>query len=149
MLPWNKNTFQKEEIELCKQEMELFLLFPGPRSKNFFYKYMSFLPRFQSCFSQQKMELFNQDIKLFFILLIVDTSKNRGKVVEGLKLVINKRCSPWATWYPPTYFHTSDQKLIFQTGIFQKNKIISLTYWPLIKKLLYQDIFSCYQGAKS
>ena len=33
-----QNWFWKQEIELSKQEMELFLLLPDLQSKNFFYK---------------------------------------------------------------------------------------------------------------
>ena len=41
-----QNWFWKQEIELSKQEMELFLLLSDLRSKNYFTKDLSWLPRF-------------------------------------------------------------------------------------------------------
>ena len=52
-------------FELSKQEMELFLLFPDLRSKNFCKRmFLNFIKQYR--FWKQEMELSKQEIKLFF-----------------------------------------------------------------------------------
>ena len=49
-------------MELSKQEMELFLLFPDLRLKNFFYEmFLNFINEFKAGFENRKMELSKQD----------------------------------------------------------------------------------------
>ena len=69
-------------MELSKQEMELFLLYPDLRLKNFFYEmFLNFINESkagltQSWFWKQEIELSKQEMELFFILLSDPQSKN-------------------------------------------------------------------------
>ena len=50
-----QNLFWKQEIELSKQEMELFLLLPDLQSKNFFYKkFLTFQNESKTGFENRK-----------------------------------------------------------------------------------------------
>ena len=61
------NPVYKQEIELSKQEMELFLLFPHLGSKNFFYKKFPFYSGVQIQFYEQEMELSKYKIELILL----------------------------------------------------------------------------------
>ena len=50
----------KQEMELSKQEMELFLLFPNLKSKNFFYKmFLNFFNEFKAGLENRKWNYFS------------------------------------------------------------------------------------------
>ena len=53
--------FSKQEIELSKQEMELFLLLPDLQSKNFFYKkFLTFKNKSKTGFENRKWNFSNR-----------------------------------------------------------------------------------------
>ena len=55
----------KQEIELSKQEMDLFLLLPDLQSKNFFYKkFLTFKNESKTGFWKQEIELSKQEMEL-------------------------------------------------------------------------------------
>ena len=55
-----QNWFWKQEIELSKQKMELFLLLPDLQSKNFFYKkFLNFVNKFKAGFENRKWKYFS------------------------------------------------------------------------------------------
>ena len=80
-----QNWLSKQELELSKEEIELFLqipgflsktsfmkyysFFPGLHSKTAFTKYFLFLPRgLQYCFSKQDMKFYKREMELFLPL---------------------------------------------------------------------------------
>ena len=113
--------FSKQEMELSKQEMELFIPFPGLWSKNFFYNIFSILTKdFKIGFQNRKWNYANRIWKYF---------------------------SPFQASDQNTSFSTSssylpgNSKLVFKTGNEMDqtgNRIISPTFRPLIKQLLLQ-----------
>ena len=57
-------------MESSKQEMELFIPFPGLGSKNFIYKeFFRISQGFQNSFSKQEIELSKQEMELYLTLL--------------------------------------------------------------------------------
>ena len=65
--------FWKQKMELSKQEMELFLLFPDLWSKNFFYKmFLNFINEFKPGFENRKWNYPNRKWNFFFYFLTSD-----------------------------------------------------------------------------
>ena len=60
-------------MELSKQEMELFLLFPDLQSKDFFYKmFLNFINEFKACFENRKWNYPNRKWNYFSYFLTSD-----------------------------------------------------------------------------
>ena len=65
--------FCKQEIELSKQEMELFFLLPDLWSNNFFYKmFLNFINEFKACFENRKWNYPNRKWNYFSYFLTSD-----------------------------------------------------------------------------
>ena len=61
--------YSKQEMELFRQEMELFYVLPGLCSKNFFYNILSISTKeFKIDFEKWELELFKHEMELFLPL---------------------------------------------------------------------------------
>ena len=68
-----QNWCWKEEMNLSKQEMELFLLFTDHWSKNFFYKmFLNFINEFKAGFENRKWNYPNREWNYFSYFLTSD-----------------------------------------------------------------------------
>ena len=75
-----QNWFWKREMELSKQEMELFLLFPDLQSKNFFYKmFLNFINEFKAGFKNRKWNHPNRKWNYFSYFLTSDQKTSLTK----------------------------------------------------------------------
>ena len=80
-------------MELSKQEMELFLLFPDLRLKNFFYKmFLNFTNEFKTGFENRKLNYPNRKWNYFSYFLTFDQKTSFTKYFKilsmSLKLVL-------------------------------------------------------------
>ena len=72
-----QNWFSKQEMELSKQEMELFIPFPGLWSKNFFYNIFSILTKeFKIVFQNRKWNFPNRKLNYFSHFQASDQTKS-------------------------------------------------------------------------
>ena len=126
-----QNYFSKQEMELSKQEVELFLLIKKLILQNVFHLFQGF----QNKFLNRKWNYPNRKGNYFSYFQVFDQKTSFAKCLS---------------------FVPSGSKLIFKTengiiqtgnGIIQTgNGIISPTSRPLIKKLLLQNVSHLFQG---
>ena len=79
-LPTSLKLVLKQEMELSKQEMELFLLFPDLLSKNFFNKmFLAFTNEFKTGFGNRKWNYPNRKWNYFSYFLTSDQKTSLTK----------------------------------------------------------------------
>ena len=114
-------------MELFKQEMELFLLFPDLRSKTFWTKYLPILLRSPNT--------------------VLETGN--GMIQTGYGIISPASCPFSKPCFTRLFtFSPRSLKLIIKTGnkiIQTGNGIISSNSWPSILKLLLQNGSNFYQ----
>ena len=100
-------------MELSKQEMELFLLFPDFRLKNFLYKmFLSFNNDTKTGFENRKCNYPNRKWKYFSHFLVTFTNKSKTGFENRKWNYTNRK------WNYFSYFQISDTKTSF-TKCFQ------------------------------
>ena len=99
-------------MELSKQEMELFLLFPDLQSKNFFYKMFLILTNeSRTGFENRKWKYPNRKWNYFFYFLTSDQNNMFLAFINEFKTGFeNKKWNyPNRKWNFFSYFQTLDQ----------------------------------------
>ena len=109
-------------MELSKQEVELFLLFPDLQAKNLFYKkFLTCKNEFKTGFENRKWNYPNRKQNYFSYFLTSD--QNTSNFLQQLQKLVQK--TGWnylnRKWKYFSYFLTSDQKTSFNKMFFTFN----------------------------
>ena len=119
-------------MEFSKHEMELFIVFPGLHSKNFFYKmFLIFTKEFRIDFQNRK---WNDPNRKWNYLSYIQASDQKTSFTKCFS------------------FKPRSSKLIFINGngiIWTGNGIIFPNLRPLMKKFLLQKVSHSYQGVQN